>query len=102
MPATNPKDDHNALVEFVLAKAESAPLSQRTQVYRGLANLLGDQTDHGRMLNAIAADLAVLDHQAREFAFMLKNPKPAKPSEPKSWAQGDGDGNGDGQPEGGK
>ncbi len=57
-----------ALIRFVLARADDAPVSQRIPVYRGLADICGDEKE-AKELSAIAADLESTQSRCRQFAF---------------------------------
>lgn len=60
--------DHLALIQFVLDSALQAPVSKRITLYRALADLCG-QTEEGKRLEVLAAQLECAEKNCREFAF---------------------------------
>lgn len=66
-----------AVIRFVLENAESAPLDKRIQIYRGLADICGDESE-SKELCAIAAELEKVHHHSRQFLFdfVTNNPIP--------------------------
>jgi hypothetical protein len=73
------KTNHEALVDFVLLKAEDAPLAERVRVYRGLAELIGDE-ELNKQLHSLADTLADADARCREFVFMVADHQTKKPT----------------------
>lgn len=65
------RTNHEVLVDFVLRKAEEAPLTERVRVYRGLAELIGD-AELMKRLHSLADVLAEADARCREFVFMME------------------------------
>lgn len=71
----NPEEiatNHQALVEFVMEKAADAPARTRVKVYRGLANVIGDQQEAAN-LKALSDSLEHVDYLTREFRFRIEN-----------------------------
>lgn len=62
------KSKHTEFIKFVLEAAESAPLQKRIDVYRGLADLLGDKDECAKLI-ALADALEQADKATRQFAF---------------------------------
>jgi len=60
--------DHNALVRFVLESASNEPAARRISIYRGLAEVCGDDWERQGIL-ALAAELEAVEQHYRQFTF---------------------------------
>jgi hypothetical protein len=59
------------VIRFCLDRAESASVSERVSLYRGLAEICGDPKEAAKF-RSMAADLETADHRCREFAFQFE------------------------------
>jgi hypothetical protein len=64
-------NDHAALMQFVLEKALEAPNAQRIRIYRGLAEVCGDEREQAD-LKAMANALERTERLCREFNFSFR------------------------------
>lgn len=62
----------DTVVNFCLEHAESAPVSKRVSLYRGLAEICSDKFLTANF-NSMADDLEHADSLCREFHFKFKN-----------------------------
>lgn len=64
------------LIKFVLDAAVDQPVRKRMQLYRGLAEIIGEEKE-ARALLKLANDLEQSEALCREFAFSFsqKNPE---------------------------
>lgn len=71
------QNDLNALVSFVLEKAEQEPPRKRAALYRGLAIVCGDKKDQGE-LRIMACAFLHADDISRAFksSFVQKTLEP--------------------------
>lgn len=64
-----PRSTHQqAVLDFCLEHVESAPLSKRVFIYRGLAEFCGDDSLSREFLQ-LASDLESADRRCKECAF---------------------------------
>lgn len=70
MPLRKQNNAHVALIRFVLEKAEDAPVRQRIQLYRALADITGDAAET-RDLESLASALESAENQSQQFVFQF-------------------------------
>ena len=68
--------NHATIVSFVLEKAADEPVSKRIQLYRSLADMIGNEPETA-MLMAQANALEQAEIACAQFAFNFNLPKPA-------------------------
>lgn len=63
-----PKKDLVELIRFVLESSDQQPVHRRVTLYRGLANICGDETE-AKQLTTLADELEKADARCAEFIF---------------------------------
>jgi hypothetical protein len=66
--------DHMEVVAFVLEQIDRASGSRKARIYRGLADLCGDDAE-AKELRKMASDIEAVDHRCQEFAFKFNRKK---------------------------
>lgn len=71
------KNNRQALIQFVLDQALSQPVSNRIEIYRALAEMVGDQKESNKLLS-MANDLETFEREHARFTFDFSQTQPAK------------------------
>jgi hypothetical protein len=68
-------ESRKTVIDFCLARAEEAPIHTRIKLYRGLADICGNEMLSVE-LEKCADGLEAAEHRCQEFAFRIRLSKP--------------------------